>query len=279
MTAPEAASPPAGPALSVRGVALGFGGVMALDDVGFDLASGAVTGLIGPNGAGKTSLLNCLTGFYRPTSGVIEVAGQEVQGRSTAAINALGVARTFQQAESLSGMGALEVALLGRERFLPRGIIRYAFAPRSVRRAEAEAVEMVVAIGDELGIRPYLVANTPYEVLPYGVRKLVDLARALACEPTLLLMDEPAAGLSSDEKARMIEVIRGVQDRRGLAQLLVDHDIEFVSAVASRLVVLDAGVLIADGPCDEVLRDPAVIESYIGRADDGTPTDPEEILL
>jgi branched-chain amino acid transport system ATP-binding protein len=251
--------------LACENVELSFGGVKALDDVTFSLEASHVVGLIGPNGAGKTSLLNCLTGFYRPSGGSIAVDGVGVSGRSTAAIAALGVARTFQQAESLSGMGALDVVLLGRERFLPRGVLRYAVGTPGVRRAEREAKKAVLAIADELGIAEFVAHNSPYENLPYGVRKRVDLGRALACEPSILLMDEPAAGLSATEKRRMIDAIRRIQAERGLTQLLVDHDIDFVAAVSSRLVVLDAGRLIADGPVQQVLADPAVIESYIGR--------------
>jgi branched-chain amino acid transport system ATP-binding protein len=260
--------------LACEDVQLSFGGVKALDKVTFELEAGQVVGLIGPNGAGKTSLLNCLTGFYRPSAGTITVAEVTVNTLSTAAITALGVARTFQQAESLSGMGALDVMLLGRERFLPRGVLRYAFPTPSIRRAEREAKEVVMTIGEELGITEFVARNMPYENLPYGVRKLIDLGRAVACEPTLLVMDEPAAGLSAIEKGRMIEAIRRIQSERGLTQLLVDHDIDFVSAVSSRLVVLDAGTLIANGPVADVLANPAVIDSYIGRAD--TDDAPEE---
>jgi branched-chain amino acid transport system ATP-binding protein len=254
-------------AFSLRDVTLTFGGVRALDSVSFDLADGDVVGMIGPNGAGKTSLMNCMTGFYRPT-GSIKVLGREVVGRSTLDVTALGVARTFQQAESLSGMGAMDVLLLGRERFMPRGILRYAFGVFGARRSEYEAKEYAMTIAEELGVEGFVGNNTAYENLPYGTRKLIDLGRALACEPRVLLMDEPAAGLSPDEKEVMIAAIRRIEAERGITQLLVDHDIRFVSTVASRLVVLDAGRLIADGSIDAVLADPKVIESYIGMDDE-----------
>ena len=249
-------------------VRLSFGGVVALNQVTLALTEGEVDGLIGPNGAGKTSLMNCMTGFYRPNSGTIRVHGEPVLGHSTLAITDLGVARTFQQAESLSGMGALDVLLLGRERFMPKGVLRYAFGTPKARRAERDAVHHVMGIAEELGVEEFVAANVAYENLPYGVRKLIDLGRALACEPTILLMDEPAAGLSAEEKDLMIAAILRIKEERGLTQLLVDHDIRFVSAVASRLVVLDAGVLIADGPCEAVLADARVVESYIGIDDE-----------
>jgi branched-chain amino acid transport system ATP-binding protein len=255
-------------AFACSDVTLSFGGVLALDRVTFSLAEGEVVGLIGPNGAGKTSLMNCMTGFYRPSSGSIRVRGEAVLGHSTLAITAMGVSRTFQQAESLTGMGALDVFLLGRERFMPKGVLRYAFGTPSARRAERAAKEYVLTIASELGIEDFVRANVAYENLPYGTRKLIDLGRALACEPTVLLMDEPAAGLSADEKDVMIAAITRIKEQRGITQLLVDHDIRFVSAVASRLVVLDAGRLIADGPCDAVLADPKVVESYIGLDDE-----------
>jgi branched-chain amino acid transport system ATP-binding protein len=255
-------------AFACQEVTLVFGGVVALDNVSFSLSEGDVVGLIGPNGAGKTSLMNCMTGFYRPRSGSIRVHGEPVLGHSTLSITALGVARTFQQAESLSGMGALDVLLLGRERFTPKGVLRYALGLPGARKSERAAKDHVTEIARELGIEHFVRANVAYENLPYGTRKLVDLGRALACEPTVLLMDEPAAGLSAAEKDVMIATILRIKEERGITQLLVDHDVRFVSAVASRLVVLDAGRLIADGPCEAVLADPKVVESYIGMDDE-----------
>jgi len=252
--------------LTCQSVSLRFGGVAALSDVSFSLAQDEVVGLIGPNGAGKSSLINCLTGFYRPQSGIIEVEGRDVSGLDPRAISLLGVSRTFQQAESLTGMGAADVMMLGRDRFLPRGFVKYAIGWPTTRRAEQRDRAAVLRIAEDLGIREVVAANTEYENLPYGVRKLVDLGRALACEPMILLMDEPAAGLTDGEKSIMADVIRGIRDRGGIAQLLVDHDLGFVSSLTRRLVVLDAGSVIAEGPNDVVLADQAVIDSYIGRA-------------
>lgn len=254
------------PVVTFEDVTLSFGGVLALDEVTFSLQSNEVVGLIGPNGAGKTSLINCLTGYYSPTRGHMRVGGTTIDGYPTPRIAGLGVARTFQQAESLSGVGARDVMLLGRERFMQGGMLSYALGLPSARRAEADALRRITEIAEELQISAVVDANSPFEKLPYGTRKLVDLGRALAGDPTVLLMDEPAAGLSAAEKDRMINVIRDVQGRRKLTQLLVDHDIDFVSELCTRLVVLDAGRVIANGPVAETLALPAVVESYIGTA-------------
>jgi branched-chain amino acid transport system ATP-binding protein len=260
-------------ALRCERVSLHFGGVSALSEVSFDVPQGHVVGLIGPNGAGKSSLINCITGFYQPQEGAIEVTGSPVVGLSPKQIALSGVSRTFQQAESLAGMGARDVMMLGRDRFLPSGFLRYAVPWPSTFRAERASRAVVDALGDELGIGADVRRNTPYQSLPYGVRKLVDLGRALACEPSILLMDEPAAGLTDSEKATMAGVIRGIQQNRGIAQLLVDHDLAFVSSLTGRLVVLDAGRLIAEGPTDDVLRNQEVIDSYIGRPEVDVPTE------
>ena len=256
-----------GLALQCEAVSLHFGGVSALSDVSFDLSAQEIVGLIGPNGAGKSSLINCLTGFYAPQDGHIRIGGHDIRGLDPRQVSLRGVSRTFQQAESLSGMGAADVMLLGRDRFLPSGFLAYAVGWPPARRREREARSAVVDLASDLGIADVVRANTAYENLPYGVRKLVDLGRALACEPEILLMDEPAAGLTGEEKRVMSEAIAAIRDSRGIAQLLVDHDLSFVSALAHRLVVLDAGRVIASGANDTVLADPRVIDSYIGRPD------------
>ena len=254
-------------ALECEGVSLHFGGVSALSDVSFDLSGHEIVGLIGPNGAGKSSLINCLTGFYAPQEGKIRIGGRDIRGLDPRQVSLLGVSRTFQQAESLSGMGAADVMLLGRDRFLSSGFLAYVVGWPPARRREREARSLVLELATELGIVDVVRANTAYENLPYGVRKLVDLGRALACEPEILLMDEPAAGLTGEEKQVMSAAIAGIRDSRGIAQLLVDHDLGFVSALAHRLVVLDAGQVIATGDNATVLADPKVIDSYIGRPD------------
>jgi branched-chain amino acid transport system ATP-binding protein len=251
-----------GPALRLDGLSLAFGGVQALKDVSFDVHDGQTVGLLGPNGAGKTTLVNCLTGIYRPTSGRVELFGEPIIGRKASALVQLGIARTFQQAAGLKQVGAFDVLLLGRQRFMTRGILRYAVGLG--RRAEREARASAMDVARLLGIEAHCRANTPFDGLPYGVRKLVDLGRALACEPRVLLLDEPAGGLSQDEKAQMIDVIAQVQRDSGVTQVLVEHDVEFVRALCRRLVVLDAGQKLAEGDFDEVIARPEVVASYIG---------------
>jgi branched-chain amino acid transport system ATP-binding protein len=256
------------PALSVDSMVLRFGGLLVLDNVSFDVAPGQNVGLIGPNGAGKTSLINCVTGFYRAESGRVLFEGHAIERMATVNIAALGVARTFQHAEGISGMGARDLLLLGCERELPRGVIRYGFGIGS-RRAEREARARVQKVAEEVGIGDAVRRNTPIESLPYGVRKIIDLGRAMVSDPKLLLLDEPVAGLNSDEKVHMAEAITALGRMRSISQVVVDHDIDFVSAVVQKLVVLDAGRKIAEGPVQQVLEDPAVIEAYIGTRDDG----------
>jgi branched-chain amino acid transport system ATP-binding protein len=255
-------------ALSCADLHLHFGGVAALTDINLQVTTGEVVGLIGPNGAGKSSLINVLTGFYVPQQGRVELLGRETTGLKPRRVALMGVSRTFQQAEGLSGMGAADVMLLGRDRFQPPGFVRYAVGWPPTRRAERQARDVVTAIADELGVGDVVRRNTAYESLPYGVRKLVDLGRAVACEPRVLLMDEPAAGLTDEEKSVMTDVIRGLGTSRELTQVLVDHDLGFVSALCPRLIVLDAGRLIAEGATADVLAEPHVIDSYIGRPDD-----------
>ena len=256
------------PALRVRDLQLRFGGQQVLDHVSFELPHRSTVGLIGPNGAGKTSVLNSITGFYPVDGGTIEVEGLAVHGAGTARIAASGVARTFQHAETISAMGARDLVLLGLHRSMPAGVLRYALR-RATRRAEHDANERVEQIAAELGITDEVRANTVVGSLPYGTRKLVDLGRALVSRPALLLLDEPGAGLAPSEKSDITEVLRRqMEDRRPeerpLAVVVIDHDIAFVTALCDRLLVLDAGRLLADGPHREVLSDPAVIEAYVG---------------
>lgn len=252
--------------LRVDDLHLSFGGLRVLQAVSFQLWPGEVVGMIGPNGAGKTALLNCLTGFYQPDSGSVMFRGQELIGRRTGAIAAQGVSRTFQEAASMGLVGTRDLMLLARERFLPKGVLRY--ATPVVARAERDAVERVRATARDVGILDYVDRNTMLDDLPYGVRKLADLGRALACEPALLLMDEPAAGLHREEKKNMAALIQRMRENTELTQVLVDHDLEFVSAICDRLIVLNAGTKIAEGGVDDVLAMREVVESYIGASTD-----------
>lgn len=258
--------------LRVVDLTLSFGGLVALSGVTFSVDTGESVGLIGPNGAGKTSLLNCMTGFYRAQHGDVRVDDDSIVASRAAVIARRGISRTFQHAGDISGIGARDVMLLGCDALLPSGVLQWGLPWPGLAHAERAAVEWVETLADELGISNVVTSNTPFELLPYGTRKLVDIGRALASSPRLILLDEPAAGLSSDEKTQMVEVIARFHERRTISQVIVDHDVDFVSALSDRLVVLDSGRLIADGDVRSVMSDPAVIASYIGvaaEADDG----------
>lgn len=248
--------------MTVAGLALTFGGLRVLDDVGFTFRRGEIVGLIGPNGAGKTALLNCLTGFYEPQHGSMVFDGHELAGERTGRIAGLGIARTFQQAASMGLVGARDLMLMGRECFMPKGVLRY--ATPWARRYEQEAVERVRQVAFELGILEHVDDNTMLDELPYGVRKLADLGRALVGTPSLLLMDEPLAGLHRAEKDVMATFIRRTKQRGEITQVLVDHDLEFVSEICDRLIVLNAGVKLAEGAVGRVLAMEEVIQSYVG---------------
>ncbi|MDQ1397763.1 MAG: branched-chain amino acid transport system ATP-binding protein [Acidimicrobiaceae bacterium] len=267
MTATDAGAPRASatrgePIITVESLALAFGGKQALDNVSFELYPREIVGLIGPNGAGKTALLNCLTGFYVPNSGSIRFGDTDITGQRTGAVARLGISRTFQEAASMGLVGARDLMLLGRERFLPSGVLKY--ATPWIRRAEFDALQRVRATAREIGILEHVDANTMLDELPYGVRKLADLGRALVCEPSVLLMDEPLAGLHRDEKTLMAALIRRTQEQGSITQVLVDHDLEFVSAICDRLIVLSAGRKVAEGDVEAVLAMEEVVSSYIG---------------
>jgi branched-chain amino acid transport system ATP-binding protein len=248
--------------LDVAGIDLFFGGLRALQGVSFRVARNEVVGLIGPNGAGKTTLLNCITGFYRPTAGEVRIFGERTTNLPTDVIIRRGVGRTFQDVGTVTSIGCRDFMLLGRHQRLPRGVLRYLTPLASA--PERDAAALAVDLASTLGIADYVRANVIVDRLPYGVRKLVDLGRALMSEPELLLMDEPGAGLLDTEKASLVEVIGRLGAARSITIVIVDHDVEFISALCPRLVVLDAGRLIADGPCATVLQSPEVITAYLG---------------
>lgn len=237
-------------ALRVSDVSLSFSGVRTLRSVSFDVPAGALVSLIGPNGAGKTSLLNCLTGYYRPDSGRISAFGHDLTRRPPHRVARLGVARTYQNVGLFAGMTVLDNLLVGRH--------------LKGRRSRREVAEDLL---DRLGITH--LRGTLVGRLPYGVRKRVELGRVLAMEPRLLLLDEPMAGMSAGEKREMVEFVRTAQSG-GMTVLLVEHDMAVVMGVSDAVAVLDFGHLIAYGPAADVARDPAVVAAYLG-ADPAVP--------
>lgn len=276
--------------LVVDNVTLRFGGVVALNEVAFEIKKGEILGLIGPNGAGKTTCFNVMTGVYTPTSGEIRFDGTKISGGKPHKINALGIARTFQNIRLFPEMTAMENVMVGADarhktsvlgalfrlyRVKPKedelpdhplarslaktfGISRHALEERAGRK---KAMEMLRFVG---------IADRAHELarnLPYGYQRRLEIARALATEPKLLCLDEPAAGFNPAEKADLMNLIRRIRDQ-GLTVLLIEHDMKLVMGVTDRLVVLEFGQKIAEGVPEEVARNPKVIAAYLGEPDD-----------
>lgn len=256
------------PFFKVEKLSISFGGIEALADISFEVKQGEIYAIIGPNGAGKTTLFNCINGIYRPSRGTIVFKDRQIQGKRPDQVAKLRIARTFQNIELFSHMSTMENLMLGRHHFMRTGLFRGAFlwGKRSFAGKEEVAhrrkVEEIIDLLDLQSVRNKFVG-----ALPYGIQKQVELGRALALEPELLLLDEPCAGMNSEEKQDMIFWIKDIQDTLGVTILLIEHDMKMVMDISERILVINFGRIITEGPPEAVQKNPEVLKAYLGEED------------
>ena len=248
--------------LEVKNLGISFGGLRAVDDFHLEIEQGQLYGLIGPNGAGKTTVFNLLTGVYQSTDGYIMLDGENITGKKTIEINKHGIARTFQNIRLFKDLSVLDNVKAGlhnhRTYSTLEGILRLPRYYKVEKEMDEEAMELLKVFGLD-GECDFKASN-----LPYGKQRKLEIARALATKPKLLLLDEPAAGMNPNETAELMETIRFVRDHFGMTILLIEHDMKLVSGICERLTVLNFGQVLCTGPTQEVLSNPEVIKAYLG---------------
>ncbi len=248
--------------LEVKNISLAFGGVKALTDISFDVKEHEIRAIIGPNGAGKSSMLNCINGVYQPQQGSITFRGKTFEHMNSRQVAEMGLARTFQNLALFKGMSVLDNIMTGRNLKMKANIFQQAIRWGAAEREETAQRLFVERIIDFLEIQPY--RKTAVGKMPYGLQKRVDLGRALAMEPQVLLLDEPMAGMNVEEKQDMSRFILDVNDEFGTTIVLIEHDMGVVMDISDRVVVLDYGKKIGDGSPNEVRSNPDVISAYLG---------------
>ena len=255
---------------SVHDLTLSFGGLTAIEDVSFTIAKGAIFSIIGPNGAGKTTIFNCINGLYVPDTGRVVFKGEEITGLKPHKIAKRGIARTFQNIELFSRMTTMENLMLGRHIHIHTGVLSGAtFFRRKSKAAREEIehrerVEQIIDLLDLQSARNQFVGS-----LPYGTQKLIELGRALALEPEFLLLDEPSAGMNTEEKQDLIFWIKDIQDELGITILLIEHDMKMVMDISDRILAINFGKPIGEGIPEEIQSNPEVLKAYLGEEDEG----------
>ena len=255
-----------GVVMEMKNITLRFGGVVAIKDISFDIREGEIRAIIGPNGAGKSSMLNVISGFYNPQEGEVWYQGQLRPPMKPYQVARQGIARTFQNIALFEGMTVLDNVMTGRIRQMKTGLFAQAIWKGAAEQKEVENREFVEKIIDFLEIQS--IRKTPVGRLPYGLKKRVELARALAAEPSILLLDEPMAGMNVEEKEDMSRFILDVNDEFGTTIVLIEHDMGVVMDLSDRVVVMDYGQKIGDGSPDDVRNNQAVIDAYLGVSHD-----------
>ena len=254
------------PVLDVRNLGIDFGGLTAVDGFNITIGPTEISGLIGPNGAGKTTIFNLLTGVYQPTRGSVLINGIDIKGMPTHKVNKLGIARTFQNIRLFSDMTALDNVKVGMHNSVKCSFLNSLLHLPSYRRAEEAANKRAMELLDFMGLAD--VADVKAGSLPYGVQRRLEIVRALATEPSIILLDEPAAGMNPSETAELMHQIRRIRDTFHIAIFLIEHDMNLVMNVCEAIAVIKYGRLIAKGTPEEIRSNPAVIEAYLGKEED-----------